>query len=149
MAAGRVRLVAVGSEVVPDAGETVTRHVGDGDAEGGASMTDETVPRREFERVVAEHERRLDGHDTLYEKVQEAEKALVSFTETLKHARVEIEDMMKDRTDQEQYCERVQKGFNERLRVLEKFRWQIVGVGSVFVAAPAWVGLFMMLTGGE
>lgn len=29
-----------------------------------------------------------------------------------------------------------------RLRVLEKFRWQITGIVAVFVAAPAWVGVY-------
>lgn len=108
---------------------------------------DAAVTRREFDRVVKDHERRLDGHDTLYDKIQEAEKALVGFTETLKFAREQLVDIASACRQADQDCERCRDGIDKRLRVLERFRWQIVGIVTFLVAVPAWVGLFMMILG--
>lgn len=108
---------------------------------------DAAVTRREFDRVVKDHERRLDGHDTLYDKIQDAEKALVGFTETLKHASEQLTEIATARSKAQEDCENYRDRFDKRLRVLERFRWQIVGIVTFLVAVPAWVGLFMMILG--
>ena len=88
---------------------------------------EEFVHKTEFDRVVADHERRLKGHDGLYRDLQETREELVRFTEALKGARDQIVSGMTDREACQEHCEHHRAGFESRLTVLERFRWQIGG----------------------
>jgi DNA repair ATPase RecN len=88
---------------------------------------EEYVHKSEFDRVVADHERRLKGHDGLYRDLQETREELVRFTEALKGARDQIVSGLTDRDKCREDCEQHREGFDRRLTVLERFRWQIGG----------------------
>ena len=90
-------------------------------------MTEDFVPRREFERVIHEHERRLDGHDGLYGDLRDTREELVRFTEALKSARDQITSGLTDRDQCREQCVSHRTGFDGRIKALEKFRWQIGG----------------------
>lgn len=90
-------------------------------------MVDEPVTRREFDRVVSEHERRLDGHDSLYAGLRETREELIRFCETLKNAREEMAEGVEHTTHCQELCASHRKAIGQRLDALEKFRWQITG----------------------
>ena len=106
------------------------------------------IERREFERVVADHERRLDGHDALYVDVRQTREELVAFIETLRHARKEINDIIGDRDKCKEDCKQYRAGFESRVTALERFRWMAGGAVVLIAAAPAWTTLFLLLTRG-
>jgi len=108
-------------------------------------MADELVTRREFERVVSDHERRLAGHDGLYKDLQDTREELVKFTEALKAARDEMVGGLTDHDRCQQSCAKYRTEFEKRIRALERFRWQFGGAVLVIVALPTWVMLFLTL----
>ena len=111
-------------------------------------MTDDWVTRREFDRVVVEHERRLAGHDGLYKDLQETREELTRFTEALKHAREELVSGLTDRDKCQADCVSHRVGFEKRIRALEKFRWQIGGALLIVAAVPGWTAVILLLGGG-
>jgi len=90
-------------------------------------MTDDLVRRPEFDRVVADHERRLDGHDSLYGDMRRTREEMVKFMETLRHARGELDSTVADRDKCRVACAGHRERFDGRIRSLERFRWQIGG----------------------
>jgi len=94
-------------------------------------MTEDWVPRHEFERVVKDHERRLDGHDGLYGDLRETREELVRFTEALKSARDQITSGLTERDQCREHCESHRAEFDGRIKALERFRWQIGGALAV------------------
>lgn len=109
-------------------------------------MVDEPVTRREFDRVVADHERRMDGHDDLYADLRETREELVKFTEALQAARREIVSGVSERDVCKQACARHRGEFEARIRALEKFRWQFGGAVVFLAAIPTWVMLIWTFT---
>jgi hypothetical protein len=105
-------------------------------------MVDDPITRREFDRVVQDHERRLDGHDGLYGDLRDTREELVRFTEALKAARDEIMSGVTDRDLCKAECAEHRSGFEKRTRCLEQFRWQISGallvIGVVWPAIIKW-----------
>jgi hypothetical protein len=110
-------------------------------------MADDFVQRREFERAMADHERRLDGHDSLYSDVREAREELARFSETLRQARHEIGSGTADRDKCRVECASNRTKFDDRLRVLERFRWQIGGALVLIAAVPSWTAVILLLAG--
>lgn len=109
-------------------------------------MAEDFVPRREFDRVVADHERRLAGHDGLYKDLQETREELTRFTEALKHAREEIVSGLTERDKCQVDCSNHRSAFEVRIRALEKFRWQFGGAVVFLAALPTWVMLIWTFT---
>ena len=109
-------------------------------------MTDDPVTRREFDRVVQDHERRLKGHDSLYKDLQDTREELVRFTEALVAARSEIMSGMNDRDLCKADCAKHRGEFEVRIRALEKFRWQFGGAVVFLAALPTWVMLIWTFT---
>ena len=110
-------------------------------------MTDDYIERREFERVVTDVERRLAGHDGLYKDLQDTREELVRFTEALVQARGEITSGLTDRDKCRAECFDNRRGFEKRIRALERFRWQIAGALIVIAAVPGWTTLVIVLIG--
>lgn len=110
-------------------------------------MPEDYVLRRELDRIVADHERRLDGHDALYADLRETREELVRFTEALQNAREMISSGVTARDICQQACATHRSAFAERLEALEKFRWQFGGAVLVLAAVPAWAALIVMLLG--
>ena len=109
---------------------------------------EDPITRREFDRVVIDHERRLAGHDGLYKDLQETREELVRFTEALIQARTEIVSGMTDRDKCQELCAGYRSGFEKRIRALEKFRWQIGGALLIVAAVPGWTAVILLLGGG-
>ncbi len=109
-------------------------------------MVEEPVTRREFERVVADHQRRLDGHDALYLDLRITREELVRFTEALQAARQEINGLVADNQACAIECEKYRQSFDGRLTALERFRWTFAGVVLVLAGIPAWVTLYIAVT---
>ncbi len=109
-------------------------------------MVDEPVTRREFERVVADHERRLDGHDALYTDIRITREELVRFTESLQAARREITSGVSDRDLCKAECAKHRSDFSRRIRALEQFRWTFGGAVLLLAGIPAWVTLYIAVT---
>ena len=115
-------------------------------------MVDEPVTRREFDRVVQDHERRLAGHDGLYKDLQETREELVKFTEALQAARLEIGGGSSEHIACKTECARHRDGFEKRVRVLEAFRWKLLGAYAVAVLVlgiPGIGSFIMLLSGGD
>ena len=109
---------------------------------------EDPITRREFDRVVIDHERRLAGHDGLYKDLQETREELVRFTEALIQARTEIVSGMTDRDKCLENCATYRGGFEKRIRALERFRWQIGGALLIVAAVPGWTAVILLLGGG-
>ena len=112
-------------------------------------MTDDPITRREFERVVHDHERRLDGHDSLYRDLREAREELVKFVEALRGLSKELSDEGSEHAACRAQCEKHRDRFEKRIRALERFRWQIGGAMLIIVAIPSWLAVVMLFVGGE
>ena len=112
-------------------------------------MTDDPITRREFDRVIGDHDRRLAGHDGLYRDIQETREELVRFTEALKQARDQIVSGMTDREACQERCAHHREGYEKRIRALERFRWQLGGALVILVAIPSWLAVIMLFVWGE
>ncbi len=109
-------------------------------------MLDEPVMRREFERVVADHERRLDGHDSLYADLRQTREELIEFTAALRAAREQIMSGVSEQELCRQHCAEHRAEFEVRVRALERFRWQFGGAVVFLAALPTWVMLIWTVT---
>ena len=109
-------------------------------------MADDPVTRHEFERVVQEHERRMDGHDNLYSDLRATREELVRFTEALEHARASLATGSTDRKNCRDECAAHRDGFHTRIVVLERFRWQVLGIVALLCGIPAYISLFLIVT---
>lgn len=88
---------------------------------------DEPVLRGEFEAVVVDVKRRLDGHDGLYTDLRATREELVRFTETLKIAREELAGGSATQVRCQENCRNYREAFERRMKILEQFRWEISG----------------------
>jgi hypothetical protein len=117
----------------------------------GSSLRDRTeapmepVGRDVFNQFKSDVER-LDGHDGLYKDLRETREELVRFTEALKSARDLLTVATHNQDECRDECAAHREGFEKRIRVLERFRWQITGIVSFLVAAPAWASLIWAFT---
>lgn len=111
-------------------------------------MTEDYVHRTEFDRVVADHERRLKGHDGLYRDLQETREELIRFTEALKEAREQMTSGVTQNERCQEKCVGYRSGFETRIRTLERFRWQIGGALVLIAAVPSWTAVILLLAGG-
>ena len=103
------------------------------------------VTRLEYEEYKRQTDRRLEGHDTLYERFGELEKALARFTASLDGATQRLGGVMQDQDGRERDCKSTHEKVDTRLCALEKWRWMAGGAIALFIALPTILAVVMLI----
>jgi hypothetical protein len=103
------------------------------------------VGRHEYDDFKSTTERRLAGHDRLYDDMKDFGGALRELTEQMRTASHDIAVVEGDSRDPDGKCAKCRATIDQRIDDINRWRWKTLGAIGAFLAIPTIVSCIILV----